>query len=161
VRCREFHDLLRRSRDERLESAGLEAHASSCPACARLLASEERLAASLARLRRRHDAVPAGLAARARRIAAARAPERRAFPALGLVALATAAAVFAAALVLSPASRDPRRAITAAAGGPSSELPAGTAAEPVLWSNGGVDVVAPAPDSAEPRPVAVLVEWNL
>lgn len=161
--CRDFERALERSRDDGDGAlASVRTHATGCLRCARLLAAETRMRESLASLRQRprEGAVRLDLARSARREAEARhAAQPPPVSRWALAALATSAALFAAAVIFGPsdATRSSRPGTTlAAAEGAVDPLDVA----PVVWSDGLVDVVAPAPPP-RPEAVAVLVEWNL
>jgi hypothetical protein len=177
MRCRDFERLLDQARDDGRDapageaardaaSADLVAHAAGCAPCARLHRAEHELRASLLRLRATVPAAPTGFAVGVHRRIALRRAERPSIfglPLAATVAVATAGAILVAALLLSPAGQPGVGPIV-----PARASHAGSAldAAPVVWSDGGVEIVAPA--SGEPEPaqesrqaVAVLVEWNL
>lgn len=163
MNCNEFQAALEASRDG--AGADLSAHAAACPACARVLEQELQLRDAMACLR---DAsgrtrVPTGFARRVRnaRIAARERPQLQQRGWSLLLAAAAAAAVLTAAfLVVGDASTPPGVAAGSGATPAASSSPS-SGFQPVVWSDGGVDVIAPAEVEANPAAVAVLVEWDL
>jgi hypothetical protein len=186
--CRSFTRALEAARDHAPErqagpfaAAELRLHAGSCSECAGLLAAETGLRADLARWRRASTAaaqVPPGFASRVTRRARAAALPRTGTAGTRWGFALGAAACLSVALLL--AGSVPEGELGSAAGGQGPVVaragapvlaaddaaagPGDAALGPLLWSNGSVDIVAPAgADFAVPRKTAttaLLVEYR-
>ena len=168
MNCREFSSRLETLHDRReAPSQALRDHAASCPACDRALRADEALRRGLEALQRqaRGVAIPEGFAQETRRRArAAEAPARQGFTWPIAAGIALAAAVLAVAVLSVDAPIATRPAGVASVAPAQAGAAHDAGAVPVLYSNGGVDIVAPQAEAAatpDPSRVAVLVEWNL